>query len=179
VINLKNWLFLGVLLTVSINANAEFSCQNQQSSCQKKQSIWSDSQPAINLEHIFCGESDRGRNKGFHSRYLLSTSPVVVEITNKKQLKGGIYSARVKFNNGKSKFSTFFPDHCNLETITRSVIYAATHSSGDHPQWGILGPSAPEADSADYCLQTNGEVFSIRMGLIKQGTRVNTAFPQP
>ncbi len=170
-LNLKTILSSCLLLAISSTVNAELSCKN-------KNFTWSDSKPAINLKHIFCGESHNGRNKGFHSRYLLSSS-LVMDISSKKPLKGGIYSARVKFNNGKSKFSTFFPDHCNLATITRSVIYAATHSTGKHSQWGILGQSAPKPDTNGYCLQTNGETFTIRMGLTRRGTGVNTAFPQP
>ncbi|MDQ7091011.1 MAG: EndoU domain-containing protein [Methylococcales bacterium] len=155
-----------------VAAHAELSCQS-------KLVTWSDSRPAVNLKHIFCGESKNGRNKGVHSNYLLSTSPLVTGISNKKQLKGGIYSAKVKFSDGKSKFSTFFPDHCTLATITRSVIYASTHKTANHRQWGILGQSAPKPDSRGYCLQFNGDTFTIRMGLMKNGSRVNTAFPQP
>lgn len=161
-----------LLFLAPIAANAELSCQN-------KKFTWSDSKPAVNLEHVFCGESHNGRNKGFHSTALISTSNVVTGTSNKKSLKSGIYSARVKFTNGKTKFSTFFPDHCNVATITRSIIYAATHSTGKHKQWGILGQSAPESDSAGYCLLDNGKTFTIRMGLTRKGTGVNTAFPQP
>lgn len=170
--NLKIILLYWLLFSVPISVNAEFTCQN-------KKSAWSNSKPAINLKHIFCGESHNGRNKGFHSSYLLSDSAIVLGIFNKKPLNGGIYNARVKFQNGKTKFSTFFPDHCNITTITRSVVYAATHISSKHPQWGILGLSAPETNNAGYCLQYNGMAFMIRMGLINQGTQVNTAFPQP
>ncbi len=168
---LKQLVFMG-LLALPLSANAELSCQN-------KNFTWSDTQPTINLKHIFCGESHRGRNKGFHSSALLTTSTVVSSITKKKSLHGGIYNARVNFKNGKTKFSTFFPDHCHVATIIRSILYAAKHNIGRHPQWGVLGKSAPKANSAGYCLQTDGKVFTIRMGLIKQGTRVNTAFPQP
>jgi hypothetical protein len=165
-------LFLIGLLALPLSVHAELSCQN-------KNFTWSDTQPKINLQHIFCGESHRGRNKGFHSKSLMSSSTVVSSISKKKFLSGGIYSAKVKFNKGKNKFSTFFPDHCNVATIIHSISYAASHSTGKHPQWGILGESAPKANSAGYCLQTNGKAFTIRMGLIKRGTRVNTAFPQP
>ena len=165
-------LFLIGLLALPLSVHAELSCQN-------KNFTWSDTKPTINLKHIFCGESHRGRNKGFHSKSLIASSTVVSSLSKKKPLGGGIYSARVKFKNGKTKFSTFFPDHCNVATITRSIIYAATHSTGRHPQWGVLGESAPKANSTGYCLQTNGESFIIRMGLIKRGMRVNTAFPQP
>lgn len=153
-------------------ANAEYSCQNEDSD-------WSNTEPAVNLRHIFCGESYHNRNKGFHSTALLSTSEVVLDIFKKKPLRGGIYNAQVKFKQGKPKFSTFFPDHCTVESIIHSVIYAATHSTGKHPQWGILGDSAPKVNDEGYCLQNNGKPFSIRIGLIKGGSKVNTAFPQP
>lgn len=168
--SLKKIIPLCVFLFISQNANAELSCQD-------KDFNWSDTKPSVNLEHIFCGESHNGRNKGFHSSYLLSSSEIVSDIYNKKPLTGGIYNARVKFDNGKTKFSTFFPDHCNVASITRSVVYAASHSTGKHRQWGILGESAPEPMAKGYCLKTNGKPFTIRMGL--KGSRVNTAFPQP
>jgi hypothetical protein len=154
-----------------------FSAQAELTFCQNSSPTWSDTMPKVNLTHIFCGESHRGRNKGFHSTYLLKTSPIVSSIVNKKGLGGGIYSAQVNFKAGNTKFSTFFPDHCNLATILRSVVYAATHSTGKHPQWGILGASAPKAKSQGYCLKSNGNPFDIRMGMPKKDTRVNTAFP--
>jgi hypothetical protein len=46
----------------------------------------------------------------------------------------------------------------------------------DHPQWGKLGPSAPDRDAGGYCVDGNGQPFEIRMGLLADG-RVNTAFP--
>ncbi len=166
-------IFSCLLLSVlPIIAHAEYSCDNAESD-------WSDTEPAVNLKHIFCGESHNGRNKGFHSIALIASSETVSEIFKKKPLRGGIYNARVRFDNGKSKFSTFFPDHCSVKAITRSVVYAANHSTGKHPQWGILGKSAPKANSKGYCLQDNGKPFTIRMGMIKRGSRVNTAFPQP
>jgi len=171
-LTLKNLLGYGLLIALPFSASAELSCQN-------KNFKWSDTKPAVNLQHIFCGESHHGRNKGFHSNALLTSSSVVSGISNKKPLKGGIYNARVKFNNGKTKFSTFFPNHCNIATIIRSVTYAASHSTGKHPQWGILGQSAPKPNKQGYCLLNNGKPFSIRMGLVKNNKRVNTAFPQP
>ncbi|NOQ36915.1 MAG: hypothetical protein GQ569_13665 [Methylococcaceae bacterium] len=168
--NLKKIIPLCLFFAIPFPAHAELSCQD-------KGFNWSDTTPSVNLKHIFCGESHNGRNKGFHSSYLLSSSEIVSDIYHKNPLTGGIYNARVKFDNGKTKFSTFFPDHCNVASIIRSVVYAASHSTGKHRQWGILGESAPKAMIKGYCLKIDGKPFTIRMGL--KGSRVNTAFPQP
>jgi hypothetical protein len=60
--------------------------------------------------------------------------------------------------------------------VVASIHYAATHVERDHPQWGKLGPSAPDRDAGGYCVDGNGQPFEIRMGLLADG-RVNTAFP--
>ncbi len=165
--------FLLLLSALSFNVQAELSF------CKDSNATWSKTKPSVNLTHVFCGESHHGKNKGFHSTYLMETSPIVSGIRDKKSLGGGLYSARVKFNNGNTKFSTFFPNHCNLATILRSIIYASSHSTGKHRQWGVLGQSAPKAMEKGYCLLNNGKPFTIRMGLTRQKTGVNTAFPQP
>ncbi len=152
---------------------ADISCENQSFK-------WSKTRPAVNLRHIFCGEIDyRGRAKGFHSAQLLATAAEVKDIYRKKKLRGGIYNARVMFVNGKTKFSTFFPEQCTVAMIVRSVAYAARNKTKNHPQWGILGPSAPKKKAQGYCLNNRGKPFLIRMGLSRNHRRINTAFPQP
>lgn len=154
-------------------AEANYSCAN-------KSFKWSRTKPAINLRHIFCGEIDyRGRAKGFHSTQLLATAAEVKDVYRKKKLRGGIYNARVEFVNGKTKFSTFFPKQCTVAMIVRSVAYAARNKTKDHPQWGILGPSAPKKKAQGYCLNNRGKPFTIRMGLSRSRRKINTAFPQP
>lgn len=164
-------LFLLVLSVFPPLARAE--------SCLNRSFKWSDTRPAVNLRHIFCGEIKRGRIKGFHATDMLATSPVVDTVSDKRSVKKGIFNARVKFINGKSKFSTFFPVHCDVKSITRSIVYAANHFSEKHPQWGILGISAPAAQNNGFCLRTDGKPFTIRMGLVHNRRKVNTAFPQP
>jgi len=164
--------FLLFLQPVSVTAT-ELSCTDPSFK-------WSKTRPAINLRHIFCGEIDyRGRAKGFHSKQLLASATHIARIKNKKMLRGGIYNGRVKFANGKSKFSTFFPDHCTIGMIVRSTLFAARNKTKDHYQWGILGASAPAKNTAGYCLAHDGRPFTIRMGLSRNQRSIVTAFPQP
>jgi len=137
---------------------------------------WSDDDPAVNRLHVFCGEIRKGRPKGVHSTRLLDTSAVVTGVTGRSNERDGIYDASVDFRNDTSKFSTFFPDACTVDQVVASIHYAATHAERDHPQWGKLGPSAPEQNGDGYCLDGNGDPFEIRIGLLADG-RVNTAFP--
>ncbi len=166
-------IFFLFILSCSIAYSADLSCK-------KKASKWSKTQPSINLKHIFCGEIDsRGRPKGFHSTQKLGSTPEVKEIYKKRSLRKGIYNARVKFSNGRTKFSTFFPDHCSINAITHSVVYAARNKTKKHHQWGILGPSAPKNNAKGFCLDRNSKPFPIRMGLTRNQRRITTAFPQP
>jgi hypothetical protein len=144
--------------------------------CRDRGFHWSDDEPAVNRLHVFCGEIRRGRPKGFHSTRLQDTSAVVTGVTGKSNERDGIYDASVRFRNDTAKFSTFFPDACTVDRVVASIHFAATHVERDHPRWGKLGPSAPDEDNVDYCLDGNGDPFEIRMGLLSDG-RVNTAFP--
>jgi hypothetical protein len=144
--------------------------------CRDRGFDWSDDDPAVNRLHVFCGEISRGRPKGFHSTRLLDTSAVVTGVTGRSNERDGIYDASVRFRNNTAKFSTFFPDACTVDQVIASIHYAATHVERDHPQWGKLGPSAPEQDGDGYCVDDNGDPFEIRMGFLADG-RVNTAFP--
>jgi hypothetical protein len=146
--------------------------------CQDLGFHWSNDQPAVNRVHVFCGEIRNGRPKGFHSLRLLGTSAVVTRVTGRSNERDGIYDASVRFRNDTAKFSTFFPDACTVDQVVASIHYAATHVERDHPQWGKLGPSAPEQaqENDGYCRNDGGDPFEIRIGLLADG-RVNTAFP--
>lgn len=146
--------------------------------CRDRGFHWSDDDPAVNRLHVFCGEISKGRPKGFHSTRLMETSAVVTGVTGRSNERDGIYDASVRFRNDTVKFSTFFPDACTVDQVIASIHYAATRVERDHPQWGKLGPSAPEQthDDDGYCVDDNGDPFEIRMGLLSDG-RVNTAFP--
>jgi hypothetical protein len=138
---------------------------------------WSETRPAVNLRHVFCGEIDDGRPKGLHSARLIETSAAVLGIARRRGEGGGVSSAVVRFANGKEKLSTLFPDACTVGEVTRSIVHAANHAQSRHPAWGELGPSAPAAGAPGYCLDDRGRPLIIRFGRLGDG-RVNTAFPQ-
>jgi len=144
--------------------------------CRDRAFRWSADEPAINRLHVFCGEIRNGRPKGFHSARLQGSSAVVTGIAARSNERDGIYDATVKFRNGTSKFSTFFPDACTVDQVVASIRHAGAHVERDHPQWGKLGPSAPGHDNDAFCLDANGDPFEIRIGVLADG-RINTAFP--
>lgn len=145
---------------------------------------WSATTPQVNVRHVFCGEFNRnGRPTGVHSMAIIftSNSAIVIGVNNPRNQRNGIYDATVTFsNNGvqSEKMSTFYPNACSQAQITNSIVYAATHQTGPAVPWGVLGPSAPQAGGPTYCLGSNGQPITIRMGLIDNNSRVNTAFPQ-
>ena len=94
----------------------------------------------------------------------------------------GVFTADIRFPDGRTKFSTFFPDSCSEPEIVASILYAAAHAQPTEP-WGFAGPSAPGAVSdpeanAAYC-RAQGDAFPIRFGLLGgDRNRINTAFPE-
>lgn len=143
---------------------------------------WSATRPPVNVRHVFCGEfNTKGRPTGAHSMAMINTSAIVLGVTNPRNPRNGLFDATVIFNdNGRQapKLSTFYPDACSPGQIVNSIAYAASHQTGPAQPWGVLGPSAPKAGDKAYCLGSNGQPFTIRMGLIDGDSRVNTAFPQ-
>jgi hypothetical protein len=142
---------------------------------------WSNTQPRVNVRHVFCGEiAANNQPKGFHSSVHLQASTVVTQVTNPVPgVTAGTYNATVHFAapaNPTSKMSTFFPDACSEAQVTTSIVYAANNQTGPAQPWGQLGPSGPLGADNTYCLDTNNAPFTIRMGLLQQGD-VNTAFP--
>jgi hypothetical protein len=137
---------------------------------------WSDTKPQVNVEHIFCGELKDGKPKGFHSMQMKSSWTVVKDVTKRRNDRNGIYDADVTFTNDRRKFSTFYPDACTPGQITASILYAASNSTGQHPDWGTLGPSAPASGGSDYCLDSAGKSSEIRFATLRSGG-INTAFP--
>ena len=122
-----------------------------------------------------------GRPKGFHSTQLATTARLIRRIERRTDEDGGIYSAIVEFTHGGRKLSTFFPDHCTLNQVVRSIAYAAGNVRTRHPAWGDIGPSAPadgrqSGDPETFCLDNWGSPFDIRFGALANG-RINTAFP--
>lgn len=144
-------------------------------SCAVGGPAWSAGDVPVNLRHVFCGEIDGdGDPKGVHATDLVPGG-VVTAIEGRRDEGGGIYSARVRFANGRVKRSTFFPDACTVDQIRRSIEHAVRNPSGRHRSWGTLGPSAPAEGGSDFCTDDQGRPFTIRFH--DTGGRINTAFP--
>ena len=149
--------------------------------------LWSRSDPQVNISHIFCGEIGRnGDPKGFHSRAAGLPTGAVDRVEETAHRGDEVYDATVIFSNGRRKRSTFYPDDCPAEAILRSVLYAYRNQTGEHPAWGVLGPSAPDgaapgggSQGNGYCRDDRGRSFEIRIGTIQRRGQdaVNTAFP--
>ena len=136
---------------------------------------WSDTDPAVNLEHVFEGQINRrGKPTGFHSRPG-GTDPagarVVRRISGPNDL--GVYIAEVEIRSGTSpsganaagrwlrKTSTFFPDSMSREEVVAAILHAWEERrdlGGDKFQ----GPS--------------GEGFTIEGYTLDDGG-INTAYP--
>lgn len=148
-----------------------------QPSCEDEAFGWSDTDPPLNLRHVHCGEIKRnGDVVGMHSRAIFDTAPVK-EMQAQPPQPNGLYNARVFFENGKSKNSTFYPDNCSVEQITSSILHAVRNSHAPGKPWGRLGCSAPARPDPKYCMGPAGQRFVIRFAPLNDG-RINTAFPQ-
>ena len=168
---MRRWLGRAAAMLVLFATTPAFSLD-----CHSRLFTWSDTEPAINRRHVFCGEIDHGRPKGVHSTQLLATSAVVRRVEAARGDCNGIYTAIVVFAHGQRKLSTFFPDQCTVEDVTQSIYHAGSHVAARHPAWGFIGPSAPASNTPGFCLDADRQPFEIRFGRLKDG-RINTAFP--
>ncbi|HEX5720578.1 MAG TPA: EndoU domain-containing protein [Thermoanaerobaculia bacterium] len=130
-------------------------------------SEWSDTDPAINLAHIFEGEINRrGKPTGFHSRPG-GTDPVGARVA--RRVSGpnalGVYIAEVEVRNGSGRWlrktSTFYPDSLSLDEVVAAILHAWEERrdlGGDKFQ----GPSGKGFTIEGYTLDDGG---------------INTAYP--
>jgi hypothetical protein len=163
---------LGILLAAGILAAAaaqaaEFDCHGPR---------FRDGNPPINEAHIFCGEIRNGKPEGYHSERIQPT-PNVGGVSDIRPVGAqGVYEGIVHFVAGGAHRSTFFPRACSIAQIETSIRHAAAHPiAGRGNDWSY-GPSAPLANSAGYCLGSDGRPFEIQFARTRQGG-VNTAFP--
>ncbi len=137
---------------------------------------WSDTDPAINLAHVFTGEINRrGKPVGFHSRPG-GTNPVGARVT--RRVSGpnalGVYIAEVEIRNGAStsgakapagrwlrKTSTFYPDSLSRDEVIAAILHA-WEERRDLGGGKFQGPS--------------GEGFTIEGYALDDGG-INTAYP--
>lgn len=139
----------------------------------------------VNQQHIFCGEWDRDRPKGLHSRPDGENPLSVARLSiRSKANKSGIYTIRWAHvrNPGREKFSSMFPDQCTKQQVLNSIYHASMNrvqcpeNSPDWLQCGKNKPSAvSEKDNLSYC-SYNDTFFTMGLALDRKG-KINTAFP--
>ncbi len=140
----------------------------------------------MNQKHLFCGEWDRNRPKGFHSRPGGVNPVTVANFTiQDKASMAGIYTGRWSYQGhpGRNKFSTLFPDSCSVEQVLNSIAHAVDHQHtcpAGAPDWTLCGFNQPDAingaiEGGKYC-SINNQRFTIVFAPPKNG-RINTAFP--
>ncbi len=147
----------------------------------------SNTQPPVNLHHIFCGELNRrGRAVGYHSNPDAHPPSTYRSHTERSpQNHAGIYIWE-KIHlvmNSKSvtkRMSTMFPDHCSESQVINSIVYSAKHITQNcSVRWAQCGPSAPSITASgnldNYCIGKDGHMFIIATA--KKGAKINTAFP--
>lgn len=129
---------------------------------------WSETQPEINLSHIFQGEINRrGKATGFHSRPG-GQDPHGARVS---QIKGqpnrvGVYTAQVEVldpdtGQWKSKFSSMYPDSMSQQQVVDGILHAWQRRDPNRQRpW--RGPS--------------GQGFQIEGYLSSRGG-INTAYP--
>jgi len=127
---------------------------------------WSDTDPEINLWHVFEGEINRkGKPTGFHARPggQDPANARVVSIKDKPN-KAGVYTANIEVRDGrqwKSKFSSFFPDSLSQQQVIDIIVHAYSNSKDPRRQpWS--GPSGMGFQVQGYTSSRGG---------------INTAFP--
>jgi hypothetical protein len=128
---------------------------------------WSDTRPAVNLEHIFHGEvNKRGKPVGFHARPggKDPEGARVVRIVQGPN-RAGVYIADVEIRNESGRWlrkrSTFYPDRLSREDVVEAVLHAWSQrqKGRNNP---FRGPS--------------GEGFEIEGRPLERGD-INTAYP--
>ena len=126
----------------------------------------SDTNPNINLWHIFDGEINRsGKPVGFHSRPG-GQDPANARVRSVRDApnRAGVYTASIEIrdgNQGKEKFSSFFPDSMSRDEVLNAILNAYNNSSDPNAQ-PFEGPS--------------GLGFKIQ-GYTSNRGGINTAFP--
>lgn len=128
---------------------------------------WSDTDPAINLEHVFEGQINRrGKPVGFHSRpggRNPDGARWVRRVSGPNST--GVYIAEVEIRSGSGRWlrktSTFYPDSLSREEVVAAIL----HAWNDRRD---LGGGKFQGDS--------GEGFTIEGYTLDDGG-INTAYP--
>lgn len=130
-------------------------------------SEWSDTDPAVNLEHVFEGQINRrGKPVGFHSRPggADPEGARVVRVVEKPN-RLGVYIAEVEIRNGSGRWlgkrSTFYPDSMSRDEILAAILNA-WEERRDLGGGKFQGPSGTGFTIEGYTLDDGG---------------INTAYP--
>ncbi len=128
---------------------------------------WSDTRPAVNLEHIFEGQVNRrGKPVGFHSRPG-GENPAGARVARviDEANKAGVYTADVEIRNDSGRWlrkrSTMFPDRLGREEVLAAILEAWNEREETRGNL-FRGPS--------------GEGFTIEGRTLDNGD-INTAYP--
>ena len=122
---------------------------------------WSDTDPAINLEHVFEGQINRrGKPIGFHSRPG-GADPDGARVARvvEKPNGLGVYIAEVEIRNGSGRWlrktSTFFPDDMSRDEVVAAILNAweERRDLGDDK---FQGPSGKGFTIEGYTLDDGG-----------------------
>ncbi|MEA2560168.1 MAG: hypothetical protein QOH06_1672 [Acidobacteriota bacterium] len=128
---------------------------------------WSDTEPAINLEHVFEGQVNRrGKPVGFHSRpggKDPAGARVVRRVSGPNAL--GVYIAEVEIRNGSGRWlkktSTLYPDKLSRDEVVAAILHA-WEERRDMGGGKFQGPSGTGFTIEGYTLDDGG---------------INTAYP--
>jgi hypothetical protein len=136
----------------------------------------------LNQRHVFCGEWNQNRPKGFHARPG-GINPVAIarlDIQSKPNA-AGVYTVRWRYQErpDKTKFSSMFPDNCTAAQVINSINYAVARPDAQcppgSPDWVHCGYNKPDGEASQYC-SYDEKRFIISFSPPKDG-KVNTAFP--
>ena len=148
-------------------------------------SNWSKTDPPVNQQHVFCGEWKKRKNRpaGFHSRPAGENPATVgtLKITQKSNARG-LYGVRWSYAGypDREKFSSMFPDTCSREQVLKSIVYAVNHPKAcpeGAPHWAKCGPNKPTRGGQGYCETADKSFFTIAFAKLRNGNKINTAFP--
>ena len=177
----RNRFIASILLVGSIifagSAGSEMECTAI--------SHWSQTDPPVNQQHVFCGEWNQRKNRpaGFHSRPAGEDPETVgsLKITQKPKASG-LYGVRWSYADhpDREKFSSMFPDTCSRVQVLTSIVYAVNHPKpcpGGAPRWAKCGPNKPDRGDQAYCQASDKSIFTIAFATLGNSNKVNTAFP--
>ncbi len=136
----------------------------------------------LNQRHVFCGEWNQNRPKGFHARPGgINPAAVARFDIQSKPNAAGVYTGRWSYKKhpDKNKFSSMFPDNCTAAQVINSIGHAVAQPGAQcppgSPDWVRCGYNKPDGEASQYC-SSGGMRFVIGFAPPKDG-KVNTAFP--